>query len=135
MITTDGSESNKVAVDQGLEIAKGSGARVTALCVFDIGSYGHVAQGYGFGEEREYMIKAAEDALRYVVTRGKEVGVEVVPKIITGHPAEAIVEESKNFDLVVCGTIGRTGMQRVLLGSVAEKVVRLAHCPVLVCRK
>ena len=134
LVTTDGSESNKVAVDHAVLLAKSTGAKLTALCVFDIGSYGNVAQGYGLGDEREYMIKAAEEALKYVMNRGKEEGVKVTPKILTGHPADTIVEESKNYDLIVMGTLGRTGVQRALLGSVAEKVVRMAACPVLVCR-
>jgi nucleotide-binding universal stress UspA family protein len=57
-------------------------------------------------------------------------------EIAAGHPADAIVRvaEKRNADLIVMGTHGRTGMQHVLLGSVAEKVVRLASCPVLTVR-
>jgi nucleotide-binding universal stress UspA family protein len=53
-----------------------------------------------------------------------------------GNPADAIVRlaEERNVDLIVMGTHGRTGLQHVLLGSVAEKVVRLAPCPVLTVR-
>lgn len=134
LITTDGSESNKDAVNSGLELASRFGSKVTALCVFDVGSYGNIAQTYGLGDEREYMIKACESALKYVIERGGELGVEVTPKIIAGHPAETIVEETSHYDLVVCGTLGKTGMKRMLLGSVAEKVVRMSKCPVLVCR-
>lgn len=134
-ITTDGSESNKVAIRQGLEFAKKLGVEtVTAICVFDVGSYGSVSQGYSLGDQREYMVKVAESSLEYVVSLGREEGVEVVTKLIPGHPAEVIVEESKDFDLVIMGTLGKTGIERALLGSVAEKVVRMAHCPVLVCR-
>ena len=134
LITTDGSKNSMYAIDKGLDLAKTMGSEVTALCIFDIGSYASVAQGYGLGDEREYMVKASEAALRHVKDRGKEKGVEVIPKILTGRPADTIVEESKKYDLVVCGTLGRTGMQRALIGSVAEKVVRMADCPVLVCR-
>ena len=134
LITTDGSDSNHSAVDEGLTLAKGLGSQVTALCVFDVGSYANVAQGYGLGDEREYMIKASEEALRYVIDRGKELGVTVKTKVETGQPAEVIIKESANYDLVICGTLGRTGIQRALIGSVAERVVRMAVCPVLVCR-
>jgi nucleotide-binding universal stress UspA family protein len=135
LMTTDGSDSNKYAVDDGLKIAKAMDAEVTALCVFDIGSYANVAQGYGMGDEREYMIKSSEAALKYTMDKGKEMGVKITPKILTGRPADTIIEESKHYDLVICGSLGRTGISRALLGSVAEKVVRMAHCPVLVCRK
>ena len=51
-------------------------------------------------------------------------------------PGQALVETAKSSpaDLIVVGSHGRTGLRRVLLGSVAERVVRLAHCPVLVVR-
>ena len=57
-------------------------------------------------------------------------------EIAAGHPAETIVRvaQDKSADLIVMGTHGRTGLQHVLLGSVAEKVVRLAPCPVLTVR-
>jgi nucleotide-binding universal stress UspA family protein len=57
-------------------------------------------------------------------------------EVATGHPAEAIVRfaAERGVDLIVMGTHGRTGLQHVLLGSVAEKVVRLAPCPVMTVR-
>ena len=56
--------------------------------------------------------------------------------LAVGHPADAVVRvaQERNVDLIVMGTHGRTGLQHVLLGSVAEKVVRLAPCPVLTIR-
>ena len=63
---------------------------------------------------------------------GKVEAVEA--KTMMGRPAEVIIEESADYDLVICATLGKTGFARVLLGSVAENVVRLAKCPVLVCR-
>ncbi|MDD1743881.1 MAG: universal stress protein, partial [Methanomassiliicoccales archaeon] len=55
-------------------------------------------------------------------------------KIEEGSPPRKIMEMSKNYDLIVMGTLGRTGVSKLLLGSVAEKVVRFAECPVLVVR-
>lgn len=58
------------------------------------------------------------------------------PQVVAGEPADAIVRmaEELEVDLIVMGTHGRTGLHHVLLGSVAEKVVRLALCPVLTVR-
>jgi universal stress protein A len=58
-------------------------------------------------------------------------------EVATGHPADTIVRiaQERRADLIVMGTHGRTGLQHVLLGSVAEKVVRLAPCPVLTVRQ
>ena len=55
---------------------------------------------------------------------------------MTGRPAHAIVEHAKDggFDLIVMGTHGRTGLPHVVMGSVAERVVRRAPCPVLTMR-
>jgi universal stress protein A len=57
-------------------------------------------------------------------------------EVAVGHPADTIVRVAQEggADLIVMGTHGRTGLQHVLLGSVAEKVVRLAPCPVLTVR-
>lgn len=54
------------------------------------------------------------------------------PIISMGNPAQSIIDESENYDFVVMSTHGRTGFTRFLLGSVAEKVLRLSHTPVLV---
>jgi nucleotide-binding universal stress UspA family protein len=58
-------------------------------------------------------------------------------QVSTGDPADAIVREAAQLgvDLIVMGTHGRTGLQHVLLGSVAEKVIRHASCPVLTVRR
>jgi len=57
------------------------------------------------------------------------------PIISMGNPAQSITEEAKNFDMIVMSTHGRTGFSRFFLGSVAEKVLRISHCPVLVVNK
>ena len=51
-----------------------------------------------------------------------------------GSPVKYIVESSKNFDLIVMGTLGRTGFSKLMMGSVAERVVRYSNCPVMVIR-
>ena len=135
LIAVDGSESNKYAIEDGLTLAKQMGSIVTALCVFDVGSFANVAQGYGVVDERDYAKSAYEAALEYILERGKELDIEVTPKMMAGRPAEMIINESAEHDLVVCGTLGRSGLSRALIGSVAEKVVRFSYCPVLVCRK
>lgn len=58
-------------------------------------------------------------------------------KVLEGRPADVIVDHAQavKADLVVMGSLGRTGLERLLVGSVAERVVRLAPCPVLVVRE
>ncbi|HET8689549.1 MAG TPA: universal stress protein, partial [Methanosarcina sp.] len=66
----------------------------------------------------------------------KAADVEVESVILEGHPAEKIVEfaEQNGIEIIVMGTLGRTGLDRFLLGSVAENVVRHSKTPVLVVR-
>ncbi len=58
----------------------------------------------------------------------------VETRLLRGNIAGEIVAQAQEFDLIVMGTHGRTGLQHLLMGSVAERVVRLARCPVLVVR-
>jgi nucleotide-binding universal stress UspA family protein len=64
-------------------------------------------------------------------------GVRVTSRVIRGNARETILETAKNggFDLIVMGTHGRKGIDHLLLGSVAERVVRKASCPVLTTRE
>ena len=65
---------------------------------------------------------------------GEQMGVAVRKLTRKGDPANEIVAVSKDYDLIVMGTLGLTGLSHFLVGSVAEKVVRFASCPVLVIR-
>jgi nucleotide-binding universal stress UspA family protein len=55
-------------------------------------------------------------------------------KLVEGHPAEEIIKEAKENDLIVIGSKGKTGLDRLLLGSVAENVARHASCPVMIVK-
>ena len=84
-------------------------------------------------EQEKVMQKEAEAKLGEVLGR-LDVPGEV--KVLSGSPAPTILEhaEASNAELLVVGTHGRTGLRRLLLGSVAERVLRAAHLPVLVVR-
>jgi nucleotide-binding universal stress UspA family protein len=68
---------------------------------------------------------------------GDSSGIAVTTEVLSGHPASAIVDTAreKKYDLIVMGTHGRTGLAHLFMGSVAEKVTRLAPCPVLTVRE
>jgi nucleotide-binding universal stress UspA family protein len=84
----------------------------------------------------EQFIAAARTALERVVSGLNVDGVIVHSEIGVGPPFDEIVRvaREKNVDLIVMGTHGHTGLAHILLGSVAEKVVRRAPCPVLTVR-
>jgi universal stress protein A len=76
------------------------------------------------------------EALDKTAAQAKDKGVTVRPIMRTGSPVQEIVDlaRSEQAGLVIMGTHGRGGMSRVLLGSVADRVIRLAPCPVLTVR-
>ncbi len=76
-----------------------------------------------------------QERLSDVVPSDKSIVVE--HRLLAGDPAEAIVRvaETENIDLIVMGTHGRRGLARLLMGSVAEAVVRAAPCPVLTMKQ
>ena len=81
----------------------------------------------------ENLIGAAERQLATLKESAAALGVTTETAVITGRPAHEIVDHAKGggFDLIVMGTHGRTGLAHVVMGSVAERVVRKAPCPVL----
>jgi nucleotide-binding universal stress UspA family protein len=84
----------------------------------------------------DQFVTAARTALDRVVKDLNFPGVTIYPEVNEGTPFEAIIRfaREKNIDLIVMGTHGHTGLVHMLMGSVAEKVVRKAPCPVLTVR-
>ena len=134
VIATDGSENTQRAISYGIEIAKLSGATVHALYVVDTSSFSAMPMDAGWEEMYEIMKKEGEKAVYDIKERGEAAGVEVREVLWEGHPSTEIINfaEKNDIDLIVMGTLGKTGLDRFLLGSVAEKVVRNSKVPVLV---
>jgi nucleotide-binding universal stress UspA family protein len=141
LIATDGSKFSNHAVDYALHMAKGSKYEVIALYVlnlkhFEIYALTHHDDITGYEDEDVKLKKEGEDALAYVKQKGAELGVPVTVKMARGYPPEQIMKLAKDegVHMIVIGHIGKTGLERILLGSVSEAVVRNAPCPVLVVR-
>lgn len=136
VIATDGSENTQRAISYGIELAKLSGATVHALHVVDISST--VSNNWTVGKKTisEMMKSEGENILSEVKKIGKDSGVEVKEVLLEGHPVKEIIYFAKNnnIDLIVMGTLGKSGLDRLLIGSVAEKVVRGSKVPVMVVR-
>jgi len=134
LIPTDGSEYTKAAVRKGLEMAKATGGEVTALYVVDQTSFINFPMDSTIISVYTLLEKEGEEAMEFVKKEAEALGVKVTTRIEEGSPSRKIVDLSAEHDLVVMGTLGRTGFSKLLLGSVAERVVRFAKCPVLVVR-
>lgn len=86
-----------------------------------------------FADQREWARQALEE--RAAEARGR--GVPALAHVVTGAPAKEIVEAARreSADLIVMGTHGRSALERFFLGSVADKVIRTAHCAVVTRRE
>ena len=82
---------------------------------------------------RELLLKEGKEAVEFVERLARESGVKAETSIVEGSPGEEIVRHGSqaNADIIVIGSVGRTGLDKFLLGSVAEKVVRNSKIPVL----
>ena len=112
-------------------------ARLTLLHVKDTMSWG-VAQAEATipASVWQQLEASLAEGMEEPLARVHEVGLHGETMIAEGVPFQTIIETARDqgVDLIVMGTHGRTGLTHVLMGSVAEKVVRLAPCPVLVTR-
>ena len=139
LVGIDGSLESKSTADFAARLAKATGSSLTLLYVapvpVPIGPEPYYAHG-GLDEwdlaQREY----AEALLREMSARCEKAGAEVETKLGWGPPAETLADtaEKENFDLVAVGHRGRGAVQRMLLGSVADRLAQISHKPVLVCR-
>lgn len=129
IVPTDLSPFSLTVLRYAVEIAELFHARLTVVHVVDR----HAEHAHFSDAERELRARAAVDEL----LRGLEVELRGLSVVIRHGPAAAEIVRAAhdlNGDLIVMCTHGRTGMRHVLVGSVAEKVVRSAVCPVLTMR-
>lgn len=116
-------------------------AVVTVLHVIDpaeLVAYGGMEGGamINYDEIQSQQEERAEELFRDARRRAEEHGIELETALVTGRPAHSILEfvDENDIDHVVIGSHGRTGAKRVLLGSVAETVIRRSRVPVTVVR-
>jgi nucleotide-binding universal stress UspA family protein len=134
---TDFSESSGEAFETALMMATDSGARLTLLHVQQLPApvFPDVILPVSPSILRDAE-QSAEHAMERLCERARAAGVAADCRVTVGAPHVEICDaaEEVGADLIVMGTHGRTGLSHVILGSVAEKVVRKAQCPVLTVR-
>ncbi|HIH87396.1 MAG TPA: universal stress protein [Methanosarcinales archaeon] len=136
ILATDGSKYSTNAVEYAVELAKISGAGITAMSVVDTGAFATIPMDAAWENIYELLKTEANEATGKVEAEAKKSDVEVKCFVVEGHPAEEIVKLSETIpaDLIVMGTLGKRGLDRFLLGSVAEKVSRTSKVPVMIVR-
>lgn len=132
LVPTDGSAEGEHALEYAIELARTHDATIRAVYVINAASYGGLAMETAWDGITDALREEGEVA----VERVKELApsdVDVETNVLEGSPSRVIVDEAapENCDLVVMGTHGRGGIDRLLLGSVAERVVRRSPVPVL----
>ena len=85
----------------------------------------------------EELKKQGQEAVNYVKNLGEMKGVNVESVLLEGNPSDELIRyaEEENMDIVIMGTLGKTGLDRLLMGSVAGNVVRHSKVPVMVVRE
>lgn len=135
-IATDGSEQNRRAIEYGIELAKIAGGKIFVGYVVDTAAFASIPMDAGWEMMYELMETEAKEAVQKVEVFAKQAGVEVETVVLEGHPSNEIIEfaQKNGIDVIVMGTLGKSGLDRFLLGSVAEKVTRNSTVPVLVVK-
>lgn len=133
LVATDGSEHGYRAAKVALELGKISGGKVNAIYVADTNRTSHLPDDMLLFSIRELLLKEGKEALKQVETLAKDMGVAFAGLVAEGNPGSEIISyaEAEGMDIIILGAVGRTGLDKFLLGSVAEKVVRSSKIPVL----
>ena len=140
LIPVDGSETSMHALAKAVGLAKTFGSTVTALYVIDPYPFTGVGADFAYGQEQYLSAATAEanaalDAAKAAIIQA---GVSNVNTMVgEGHAVHDGIQravESTGADLIAIGSHGRRGLEKLVLGSVTQKVLNVAHVPVLVVR-
>ncbi|QKG93732.1 universal stress protein [Halorubrum sp. SS5] len=135
LVPTDGSPASDAAIEHAIDLADRYDARLHALYVVDGAAYSSLEAG------AEVVVEAleseGEEATTRVAEAAADAGVECVTSVTSGTAYRSIHNyvDDHGIDVVVMGTHGRKGIDRYLLGSVTERVVRTSDVPVLTVRQ
>ena len=133
LLPTDGSEGTRGAVEHAINLATTYDATLHTIYVVDT----NVGIDASVPGTLDTLEEAGENAIDDVIQQAEAAGVKTTEGVVAqGTPHQAILDyiDEHDIDFVVMGTHGRTGLDRYLLGSITEKVVRLSDAPVLTVR-
>ena len=144
LVAIDGSDTSNLALEQAVQLAKDQRARLRIVHVVESARYAvSMADGYPFDPTPlwEALRGDGRQALLTAESKARGAGVEAETVMLEGNDpsqrvASMVVKDAQQWDadLIVLGTHGRRGLDRIFLGSVAETLVRMAPAPVLLVR-
>ncbi|MCD1293838.1 universal stress protein [Methanocella sp. CWC-04] len=135
LIATDGSKRTMNAIKKGVELARLQNSSIYAVYVIDNTVFNNIPVDSVWTGMHDLLEKEGNEAINMVKEAAGD-GVAIEAHVVEGSPAIEITKFAgeHNIDLIVVGTLGKSGIDRILLGSVAESIVRMADCPVLVVK-
>jgi nucleotide-binding universal stress UspA family protein len=133
LFPTDGSEGADAALEHAIDVARRYDATLHVLYVADTNRDSVTVLGT---EVVDTLVTKGEEMVAETAGRAEAAGLEVVTAVLQGDPVETILDYvgDREVDLVVMATRGRRGLDRFLLGSVTERVLRSVDVPVLTVR-
>lgn len=136
LIPTDGSDCSLRAAELGTSLAKMLGAKILVIYIIDTVILAEITKGAEEEVIEKELKEKGERYLKYIIKLAEKEGLKAEAILAKGEPHDQIVHyaRSEGADLIVMGTYGKRGAERILIGSVAERVIEYAPCPVLVVR-
>lgn len=136
IVGVDGSHHSTRALEWALKEAAIQHAPLTVLTVHSVPASPWTGSPVLLGrdaDDQERMLKGAEELTHKAASQLGDARPESVSiRAISGYPAQELIEESRDADLVVVGSRGAGGFTKLVLGSVSSQIVGHAHCPVVV---
>lgn len=134
LLPTDGSDKMTTVIDHAATLAETHDAKLHALYVVNTASLSDLPMDSSWEGVSQALKREGEHALAQVEERAT--GVDLTTQMVDGSPSKEIIRYAteRDCDVIVMGTHGRSGFDRLLLGSVAERVVRSSEVPVLTIR-
>lgn len=132
LLATDGSRYSKAASERAIDFAFQYGGQIVVVSAVDV-----PAELYGEAPDAvEGLIKKAKGYVDDVKRQAEASGIKIEAFVREGEAYKAIIDLAKeqNANIIVMGSHGRTGLKRLLMGSVTEKVIGYSSCPVLVVK-
>jgi nucleotide-binding universal stress UspA family protein len=130
LFATDGSLGSMRAQSQAINFAKAYGEKVDIVNVVSVTEEFEALAPQVLNE----LIKKAHQVLEKIQAEFASQGIETRVFVKEGEPANKIIQlaQDENVDAIILGSHGRTGLSRLLMGSVTESVVAVGNCPVMV---
>ena len=136
LIPTDGSDYGMRAAEYGVSIAKMLDAQIMVVYVIDDVVLDQISKVTEHEDVERELKQDGQRHINYVLGLAEKESVKATSLLAKGRPFDQIVHLAKeqNMDLIVMGTYGLKGAERILIGSVAERVIEYSPCPVLVVK-